>query len=181
MDPIYIDENWIKEMAEGSGEAFRRFYAATDKAVYGLALSLLKDRHLAADVMHDTYIRAYEKAGTYRRKGKPLAWLLAITRNLCYDRLRQAGREFPSDGEGLPEPAAPDDVAGGSVDRMLLQTALSVLSEEERQIVILHAVTGLKHREIAELLEIPLGTVLSKYSRSMSKMRDELTETGVTL
>jgi len=56
-------------------------------------------------------------------------------------------------------------------DRPLLQHALAGLGEEERRIVLLHAVTGMKHREIAALLELPLPTVLSKYHRALKKMR----------
>jgi len=57
-------------------------------------------------------------------------------------------------------------------DRYLLQMALGTLSDEECQIVMLHALTGLKHREIAALLEMPLATVLSKYHRALKKLRD---------
>ena len=59
-------------------------------------------------------------------------------------------------------------------ERALLQGALASLADEERRIVLLHAVTGLKHREIAALLELPLPTVLSKYHRALKKMRSFL-------
>ncbi|MBR2716874.1 MAG: sigma-70 family RNA polymerase sigma factor, partial [Oscillospiraceae bacterium] len=59
-------------------------------------------------------------------------------------------------------------------DRIVLETAFRVLSEEERQIIMLHAVSGLKHREISELLQRPLSTVLSRYSRGIKKLRREL-------
>ena len=58
------------------------------------------------------------------------------------------------------------------------QKALGILDFEDRQIVILHALTGMKHREIAELLDLPLGTVLSKYKRALEKMRKELEGKG---
>lgn len=59
---------------------------------------------------------------------------------------------------------------------MVLQTVLSRLSVEERQIVILHSVEGFKHREIAQILDLPLGTALSKYHRALSKLRKMLEE-----
>ena len=59
-------------------------------------------------------------------------------------------------------------------ERELLQTALAALEEQERRIVVLHAVTGLKHREIAQLLELPLATVLSKYHRALKKLKVRL-------
>ena len=57
-------------------------------------------------------------------------------------------------------------------DRQLLQTGLAALSQTERQVVLLHAVTGLKHREIAGILELPLATVLSKYHRALRKLKE---------
>ena len=61
-------------------------------------------------------------------------------------------------------------------DRLTLESLLTVLSDQERQIVVLHALTGLKHRETAALLELPLPTVLSKYSRALNKLRAALKE-----
>ena len=61
---------------------------------------------------------------------------------------------------------------------MVLAQTMNVLDFEERQIFILHAATGLKHREIAEILDLPTGTVLSKYSRAVKKMRKHLEENG---
>ena len=59
-------------------------------------------------------------------------------------------------------------------DREVLSAALGVLGEQERQIVLLHAVSGLKHREIAQLMELPLATVLSKYHRGLKKLKKKL-------
>ena len=67
--------------------------------------------------------------------------------------------------EEIPEEGAPDEIADPD-----LQQALSRLSGEERQIILLHAVSGLKHRETAALLELPLSTVLSKYHRGLKKL-----------
>ena len=58
-----------------------------------------------------------------------------------------------------------------SDERVLLQTAMKILSDDEQQIVMLHAVAGVKHREIAALLDMPTATVLSKYSRAIKKLR----------
>ena len=71
--------------------------------------------------------------------------------------------------------AIPAQACGLDADeRIVLQQALGSLAEEERRIVLLHAVTGMKHREIAALLELPLPTVLSKYHRALKKMRSTL-------
>ena len=66
-----------------------------------------------------------------------------------------------------------------AVDIVVLKAALQILTEEERQIVTLHALSGCKHREIAEILQIPLPTVLSKYHRALKKLKKELEGGGI--
>jgi len=175
MNTGYVDENLIIRMSAGDGAAFRELYEQTSSAVYGFALSILKNTHDAEDVMHDAFIKAYTSAVTYKPMGKPLAWMLTIVRNLCYTRMRTGGVcEDISKYEDLVR----SDDHGAVLDRIVLQEALSKLDFEERQIVVLHSLTGLKHREIAEILELPVGTVLSKYNRSIRKLKKQLEEKG---
>ena len=151
-------------------DAFARLYALTRGAVYALALSLLRDSQEAQDVSQDTFVKVWESAPGYQSQGSPMAWLLTITRNLARSRLRQGGRQVELDEEEWNAlPASLPAVT--SEDRVVLQEALAGLGAEERQIVLLHAVTGLKHREIALLLELPLSTVLSKYHRGLKKLK----------
>ncbi len=174
MTASHLDENLIIKMAEGDRDAFSEFYRQTSSAVYGFALSILRNKHDAEDVMHDAFIRAYSAAISYRPSGKPMPWLLTIVRNLCLNRIR-AGKvcEDISEYEHLAS-ASTDD----AVDRIVLEQTMGILDSEERQIVVLHALTGLKHREIADILEVPVGTVLSKYNRALKKMRTELEGKG---
>ena len=145
---------------QGNREAFGLLYAKTRGAVYALALSLLGDAHEAQDIAQDAY----------GPQGSPMAWLLTVTRNLARSRLRQNGRQTTLDEEAWNAiPAAPPGVS--PEDRQVLQEALARLEPEERQIILLHAISGLKHREIAQLLERPLSTVLSKYHRGLKKMK----------
>lgn len=161
----------LLRVGQGDREAFARLYGLTRGAVYALALSLLRDAHEAQDVAQDIYVKVWESAPSYRSQGSPMAWLLTITRNLARSRLRQSGRQVELDEEAWNAiPAAVRDVE----ERQLLRGALARLGKEEREIVLLHAVTGLKHREIAQLLELPLSTVLSKYHRGLKKLRAQM-------
>ena len=177
MATLQLDENLIIRMASNDGAAFRELYQQTSGVVYGFAMSILRNKHDAEDVMHDAFIKIYSGAVTYRPSGNPMAWILTIVRNLCLNKIR-AGKVC----EDLSEYY---DLAGSSndnetmLDRMVLETAMSVLDAEERQIVILHAMTGFRHREIAEVLDLPTGTVLSKYNRALKKMRKEMESKGV--
>ena len=173
MNRIELDDNLILRMADGDGNAFGEFYDRTSSAVYGFALSILRNREDAEDLMHDTYIRAYTGAVSYTPKGKPLSWLLTIVRNLSYNKLRNGTM---SEDISQYEDLFGVEETDAAVDRMVLEKAMEILTFEERQIVMLHSLTGMKHREIAELLNMPLGTVISKYNRSLKKIREELEE-----
>ena len=166
-------EDLLARVADGDREALGTLYSRTRGAVYGLALAYLKHHQDAQDVTQDTFVRVWEAAPQYRPRGCPMGWLLTITRNLALSRLRQRGRQGelePEEWEAIPAPES----GLSPEDRHLLQTALEVLGEEERQVVLLHAASGLKHREIAALLELPLTTVLSKYHRALKKLRTKL-------
>lgn len=177
MAAVQLDENLIIRMAGHDGDAFRELYQQTSGVVYGFAMSILRNKHDAEDVMHDAFIKIYQGAVTYRPSGNPMAWILTIVRNICLNKIR-AGKVC----EDLSEY---DDLAGDRIDseavldRMVLEAAMNILEAEERQIVVLHAMTGFKHKEIAEILDLPTGTVLSKYNRALKKMRKEIEAKGV--
>ena len=157
-------------IAGGEREALAELYQRTRSAVYGLALSYLKNAHDAQDLTQDVYVQVWDRAEQYRLIGSPMGWLLAVCRNLCLMRLRREERHAALSEEEWD--AIPARECGLDADeRALLQGALASLTDEERRVVLLHAVTGLKHREIAALLELPLPTVLSKYHRALKKMR----------
>ena len=157
-------------IAGGEREALAELYQRTRSAVYGLALSYLKNAQDAQNLTQDVYVQVWDRAEQYRPTGSPMGWLLAVCRNLCLMRLRREERHAALSEEEWD--AIPAQACGLDADeRILLQQALGSLAEEERRIVLLHAVTGMKHWEIAALLELPLPTVLSKYHRALKKMR----------
>ena len=163
-------EPLLLQVGRGDREAFARLYGLTRGAVYAPALSLLRDAHEAQDVAQDAFVQVWERAPSYRPQGSPMAWLLTVTRNLALSRLRRSGRQTALDEAAWNAiPATAPDVS--PEDRQVLQDALARLGAEERRIILLHAVAGLKHRETAQLLELPLSTVLSKYHRGLKKLR----------
>ena len=160
----------LTRVAAGEREALAELYHCTRAAVYGLALSYLRNAHDAHDITQDVYVRVWDRAGQYRPTGSPLGWILTVCRNLCRTQLRREERYAVLSDEEWD--AIPTEERGlDAVERTLLRHALAALGEEERRIVLLHAVAGMKHREIAALLELPLATVLSKYRRALKKIR----------
>lgn len=166
-----ISEEWISSIAQGDMQALEKLYYASYQAVYAFLLSILKNQHDAEDILQDTFINIKNGAHLYKPSGKPLAWIFTIAKNLAYRKIqREAAHEATS--FELLENSLDFSKVENCEDRLALQGAFSVLSDEERQIVLLHANTGMKHREISKLLKIPLSTVLSKYRRGLKKLKD---------
>ncbi len=161
---------WLASIAQGDMDAFEKLYHHVSGSVYAFALSILKNAHDAQDVLHDCFVAIFGAAEDYRSSGKPMAWIMTITRNLCYKQLRrreqnpQLSLEDWRDHMVLCTELTTDD-------KVVLEQCMSRLSDDERQIVVLHAVAGFKHREIGELMDLALPTVLSKYHRAIKKLR----------
>lgn len=164
------DDGLILRIAQGESGALEQLYRQTSSAVYGYALSILKDPAAAEDVMQDTFVNVMQSSADYRPAGKAMAWILTIARNLALMRLRKFENKNVSFEEVLHAEDDRDHFVQ-SENRMVLSTVLEKLSGDERQIVMLHALSGLKHREIAKMLGIPQATVISKYNRALGKLR----------
>ena len=120
--------------------------------------------------MQETFLQVWKSAPTYRPGGKnALTWILGITKYTALARLRE-GQRAGVPLEDAADQTDPRDAFRDCENRIVTQAMLAQLAQDEREIVVLHVVTGLKHREIAELLEMPLPTVLSKYRRSLKKL-----------
>ncbi|MPM99489.1 hypothetical protein SDC9_146681 [bioreactor metagenome] len=163
----------IAGIACGEAKALEKLYRLTKSSVYGYSLSILRNRHDAEDVLQDTYVKVFTSSDSYHPGGKPLAWILTITRNLAADKFR-AYKKLAYFDEDTAEALFTDTSLEDSEDKMLLEAAMNILDYDERQIVMLHAVSGFLHREIAEFLKIPLSTVLSKYNRSIKKLKNAM-------
>jgi RNA polymerase sigma-70 factor (ECF subfamily) len=165
-------EDLLPLIANGDQNAFREFYEKTKTSVYGFALSIIKNTHDAEDVTQSTYVSIYHNAKNYQNRGKAMAWVLTIAKNLCLEKMRKDKRE-----ESLPEFS--DYTARFSEkmnfdEKLLVEFCLNSLKLNERKIVVLHVISGLRHREIAKLLDMPLGTVLSTYHRAINKIKKHL-------
>ena len=165
-----IIENCIYKIAEKNSHALAELYNITSTSVYAFALSILKNTQDAEDVLHDCYINIHAAAGNYQSKQKPMAWILTITKNLCLQKLREYKKKSDIPQEDWQKYLEEQEKIS-SEDKLVLKECMNNLSDEERQIVVLHAVGGFKHREIAEILLLPLPTVLSKYNRALKKLK----------
>lgn len=173
-----IDESLFQRIGQNDREAFEELYQLTQRAVYTYVLSMVKNADDTCDIVQETYLKIRSCAHLYVPQGKPLAWIFTIARNLTLSFFRSR-KPMVDLGEDWEEDNPSYSYVEDPTDRMVLQAALNILGEEERQILLLHVVSGLKHREIAKLLKLPLSTVLSRYQRSIQKLRKFLSEGGV--
>lgn len=158
--------------------AFEEFYRQTERTVYAFVLSTLKNHDDALDVVQDTYLKIRAAAHLYKPMGKPMAWVFTIARNLSVSKIRSKQKN-----DSITLTDMENDLnfsyVSDAEDRLVLQTALKILSSEETEIILLHAISGFTHREIAKSLEMKLSTVLSKYHRGLKKLKKYLIEQEV--
>ncbi|MGH7354018.1 MAG: sigma-70 family RNA polymerase sigma factor, partial [Candidatus Rokuibacteriota bacterium] len=149
------------------------------------AFQVLRDREEAWDVAQEAFVRAYQALGTFRGDSAFYTWLFRIAMNLSQDRVRQRaarGRAFGT--ERVPDeewertladdsrgPEAPDASAQRAEKRERIMAALARLPENYRAIIMLSDLEGLSYREIAEVLRIPMGTVMSRLHNARKRLR----------
>lgn len=160
-------------------------------AAYNLACWLLRDVHEAEDAVQEAYLKAYAALPQYRG-GNSAAWLLKIVRNTCLTMLRRRKarsnvivlREALSDDDPLLRTAlgdaadAPERLVIAKAEQEAVRSALAGLPEHYREIVVLREFEELSYQEIAEVTQLPIGTVMSRLSRARRALRDALTESG---
>ena len=166
----HLDEI-LKRLAGGDNKALEELYHETKSAIYGFSLTITKNAADSEDVLQETYLKIWANANRYTAKGTPMSWILMIAKNLSLMKLREKKKHQDLEPEEWDMEFHIPDSAGNTEDRHLLEAALNLLTLEEREIILLHAVSGLKHREIADLLDMALSTVLSKYHRALKKLR----------
>ncbi|WNF22266.1 RNA polymerase sigma factor [Mesobacillus jeotgali] len=154
-----------------SNLAFKQLYDLHKKNVFAMALSILRDSSLAEDVLQETFIKLYQHQ-KLQDIPNVKAWLLSVSRNASLDLYRRKKREIT----GFDEQYFDQEYCKSTdpLDRMILMKYLELLDSEERQIVVLKDISGLKHREIAKIIEMPLGTVLWKYQKALNKLRKSI-------
>ena len=163
----------IQRIAAGDSEAFACLYSRLHRAVFAYALSILKNKEDAEEVMQDCFLKIRSAAHLYKSRGKGQAWIFTIARNLSMMKLRERQKSVSVPAEDMDYKLVFEPDTDISL-RLTLETAMKVLNEQDHRIIILHALSDMTFRDIARIMEMPLATVLSKYHRGLKKLRKEL-------
>jgi RNA polymerase sigma-70 factor, ECF subfamily len=183
------DEELLARFCKGQTEAFGALVRRYERELYGYLRRYLGDASLAEDVFQNTFLQVYVKSGHYET-GRPVRpWLYTIATNQAIDALRRNGRhqllsldqhrEELSEGEmsSLVETLESDgpgplDAAHGKERRQKVRASVDRLPEFLRQVLVLAYYQGLKYREIADILGIPVGTVKSRLHAALVKLQE---------
>ncbi len=176
MDKKELD-NLMALVQGGDETAFAELYEQTKKGLYSFLYAFVKDRMSAEDLLQETYIRVRKSAQSYTLGTNVTAWILQIGKNLALNEIEKRKRETLTDFSQLEIES--DFSTEELADTTVYDTIVKQLDEQSARIVILHLVNGLKHREIAELLHLALGTVLWSYNTSIKKLKKILEKEGV--
>lgn len=183
----------MRRMSQGDKQALKEVYESYLPYIYAIVLGVVGNRENAEDVTSEFFIKLWEVSDSYKSGRGHRAWIGTIARNLSIDFLRKAKREVPSevleetiaepedDGRGNGHKNREGNVAniagqGSSVEEevieeLSIEEALSKLNEKEREVVHMKIMGQLSFKEIAGILEEPMGTVTWRYQNAIKKLR----------
>ena len=160
----------IIDIGNGNKEAVSTLYSLTKNSLYGYVLAIVKNKEDADDILQDVYITIIQNANKYEPIGKPMQWIIRIAKNLCYMKFRR-NKDMVNMDELIDNILISRN--SNMEDRIFIESIFKKITDEEREIIILHLIFGFKHREIAKMLDLKLSTVLSKYNRTIKKIQNE--------
>lgn len=184
-----IDEKkLIAEVLGGDHEAFAQLVEIYEDKVYNLCLRMCSDREDARDLAQEAFLKAWRGLRFYKQEAAFSTWLYRLTSNVCIDYLRQKKRRstvsfVTADEEGvqldIPDPTpTPEQQVMDEQTKEQVANAMSQLEEEFRLVLTLRVVEELSYDEIAEIMELKVGTVKSRLARAREKLRKILLENG---
>jgi RNA polymerase sigma-70 factor (ECF subfamily) len=181
----------VSRAQSGDQDAFRALVVRFQRKVYAVALGIVKDPDLAWDVAQDAFVRVHGRLSTFEGKSSFSTWLFRVTTHLAIDSVRKertSRKETVEDvresdlvggGEGILSTTLGNDPRENALRRELageIEKGLATLTVEHRTILVLREVEGLTYEELAERLDIPKGTVMSRLFHARKKMQAALAD-----
>ncbi|AIQ12592.1 RNA polymerase sigma factor [Paenibacillus durus] len=162
----------IHRAKHGDKEAFAQLVKRYKGHVYRYAAGMLGDRMDAEDVSQEAFIKVYYSLSGLDNEYAFSSWIIRIVSNLCKDRLKKRTKEQRMSDE--PNETIADQHLPDPLEKLSIEEAMSRLTVEHREILLLHEVQGYRYEEIADIMEIPLGTVKSRLFAARMVLRKEL-------
>ena len=181
------DDDLVERVRNGDRAAFQLLFRKYNRRAYAVALGVLKRPDDAMDVVQEAFIKVHKNIGTFQGASSFYTWLYRIVMNLAIDHIRRKRKivEWGDDvplhevaGDGSLVPKVEDAHPGRSVERRELsdkiRQALDTLPEYHRAVILLREVEGMSYEEMAEVLDVPKGTIMSRLFHARRKMQEQL-------
>lgn len=176
-----LDQPLVSRCLDGDEAAWEELVRQHTRQVYGLCFRFTNSAQEAQDLTQDVFLRVFKTIKTFRSaEGSFHTWLARVTRNLLIDHYRRTRQERVTDSieeqlpmlqeKGASAAARPDQALAGQEASEILQATLQKLSPDLREAVILRDLQEMEYREIAEVLDIPEGTVKSRINRGRAEL-----------
>ena len=180
------EQELVRAAAGGDTEAFARLVRTYENKIYRLAFRMCGSADDASDIAQEAFLAAWRGLPSFRGDSGFATWLYRLTSNAAIDYLRRQKKQrgdISLDDEELGLDAVdtgpgPQDAAERTEVRSVVAAGLQELSEGHRQVLVLREIQGLSYEEIADVLEVDLGTVKSRISRARSALRKILLQKG---
>jgi RNA polymerase sigma factor (sigma-70 family) len=169
------DAQLVARCRTGDQDAWRELVDRYSRYVYAIATQAFRlPVHEAEDVFQDVFARVYEHLDRLRNDEALRPWIGQLTRRLCIDRLRAGSREAPADAEALEAMGGFEETLAELDQALAVRVALDALGENCREILDRFFTRDESYKAIGEALGLPAGTIASRISRCLAKLRDEL-------
>ena len=186
------DQEVVEQAKAGREAAYRELIRRYERPVFSLIYRMVRDREAAEDLAQETFVKTLNAIGTYRPEFKFSSWIFKIANNAAIDHLRKRGLDTLSI-DGAPDAVTPDAIEATTLqvsDRRetplqelearelggAIEAAIARLRPEYRSCILLRHVDGRPYEEIAEMLDLPLGTVKTYIHRARHELRDLLAD-----
>ncbi len=175
------DARWVEAALAGDRDAFGRLVERYQDRLFNTLLRIVGSREDAADAVQDAFVQAYVKLESFRGASQFYTWLYRIAMNVALSRQRrrrpmasvdqakESVGEEPADAAALPEEVV---LSQERVEQV--QAALADLGDDHRQILVLREIEGCAYETIAEILDLPVGTVRSRLFRARMQLKERL-------
>ena len=174
MEAAATDAQLVSRCRAGDSGAWNELVERFSRYVYAIAVQAFRlPSHDAEDVFQDVFVRVYEHLDRLRNDEAIRPWIAQLTRRVCIDRLRAGGREAPAVDE-LPEEGADDETIAHLDEAMAVREGLDEIGEPCSEILDRFFCRDESYRAIGEAMDIPAGTIASRISRCLAKLREVL-------
>ena len=170
--PTYNESELVALLKAGSKAGFDYLYEHYSGAIYTVILSIVTDTEYANDVLQVTFVKIWKQASTYdEKKGRLYTWMIQIARNSALDVMRTKKYQLAKQNRELPADVYERGVAGINPDSIGLRGIVGKMKEEHKELIELSYFKGFTQEEIAEALQIPLGTVKTRLRAALVQLR----------